>query len=163
MVHTRHLCKKITCGIGLVSGLVLFIIGISSLPQRSSITLQQGQTIDDSNREYNSLVLHSSGFYIMISGISIVIILFMCILYIIKLQEREELIELERSNTPIRSALRVTRVLPVPEVPKVPEAPKVPEVPKVQIHELSVPHKGPVIQVLKKFRYPPPYEAFNRK
>ena len=153
MVHTRHFCKKIICGIGLVSGLVLFIIGVSTLPQRPSITLQQGQTIDDSNREYNSLVLHSSAFYITISGISVVIISFTCILYIIKLQEREELIELERSNTPRRSALRVTRVLPVLEVPEVQEA---------QIYELSLPHKGPVIQVLKKFRYPPPYEAFNQ-
>ena len=156
MVHTRHFCKKIGCAIGHVSGLVLFIIGVSTLPQRPSITLEQGQTIDDSNKEYNSLVLHSSAFYIMISGISLIIVSFILLIYIVNIRLNEELLELERREVPRRSALRVARVLPVPE------ASKVSEVSGAQIYQLSVPHKGPVIQVLKKFRYPPPYEAFNQ-
>ena len=158
MVHTKHSCKKITCGIGLVSGLILFIIGLSILPQRPATTLQPGQTMDDSNKEYNSLVLHSSGFYIMISGLSLITLSFVCIIYIIKIQEREEMIEVERN--PRRSALKVTRVLPVPQVTQVPQVADVQQ--EAPIFELTVPRKGPVIQVLKKFRYPPPYEAFNR-
>jgi hypothetical protein len=156
MVYARHSYKKIVCLIGLISGIVLFILGLCKLPERPVTTLQEGQSMDDSNKEYNSLVTHSLGFYITISGVSLILITLVGILYIIKIQEQEEIIEVERN--PRRSALKVARVLPVAQVPQVPQVQQT----AAQIFELTVPRKGPVIQVLKKFRYPPPYEAFNQ-
>jgi len=62
-----------------ITGAVLFIYGIVTLPQPVSTTLSSREDIQRLNDEYSSLVVHSRQFLLAMVGIGIFVIGILCI------------------------------------------------------------------------------------
>jgi len=134
-ILTQMNIKDLLGAAGVVSGLITFIIGISNLPQGDG-QVPPNESPQDFSRKQHEAILNSSEFRIMMCGIGVTITSYMyvCILRYC----RDNLVIDLPLATPKPVTVAVPQLKPILKTVRI--APEV-----------------------KQFRYPPPYELFNKR
>ena len=137
----------------------------------TSIPVTISSLIEISPPDNLAIITNSHGFILVISGFAIFSLSVILCLYYGKNEEENKPI---RKIVPYRAPLLKEIIIkPVVPAPPAPLAPLAPLAPNAIIHELRpqtqapwlpyppYPPRGPICQ--RTFKYPPPYDAFNKK
>ena len=146
---------------GVISGLITFCVGVSSLPQ-SVGQVPPNESPQQFSDEQRQMILNSGEFKITMCGVGVSITSYVY-LWVLRYYRDTVVIDLPLAlavTTSVPVPLAVTTSVAVPVTTSVPVPLAVPVVELKPI--MKTVRISPVAEV-KPFRYPPPYEILNKK
>ncbi len=151
----------------------MVITGITIMPPTGG-TIPLNQSVEQYQQEQRNAVVNSNGFKLAIAGTAITILTLILLARIYMFEEEVELGQIRRTQVTPYPSLQQVKPQVNPQVKPLEELKEivvVKEYPKPSItHELTAPVYTipprltmPPRTYIRTFKYPPPYDAFNKK
>ena len=142
--------------VGFIGGIIICIAGIAVMPPTGG-TIPLNQTVEQYQQEQRTAILNSSGFKLAMTGLAIATLTLILLARIYTLEDESE--------------ARNIQVVPYPPVRQPPVVLKLnAPIQAVSTYELrppimALPPRMPIPPrtQFRTFKYPPPYDAFNKK
>jgi hypothetical protein len=140
--------------LGFIGGIIICIAGIAVMPPTGG-TIPLNQTVEQYQQEQRTAILNSNGFKLAMTGLAIATLTLILLVRIYTLEDESE--------------ARNIQVVPYPPVTQEATRLNAP-IQAVSTYELRPPIMAlaprmpiPPRRQFRTFKYPPPYDAFNKK
>jgi len=142
--------------VSFIGSVILCITGIALMPPTGG-TIPLNQTVEQYQQEQRTAILNSNGFKLTMTGLAIAVLTLILLARIYTLEDESE--------------SRNIQIVPYPPLRQEPVVLKLnTPIQAVSTYELRPPIRAlaprmpiPPISQFRTFKYPPPYDAFNKK
>ena len=142
--------------VSFIGSVILCITGIALMPPTGG-TIPLNQTVEQYQQEQRTAILNSNGFKLAMTGLAIAVLTLILLARIYTLEDESE--------------SRNIQIVPYPPLRQEPVVLKLnTPIQAVSTYELRPPIRAlaprmpiPPISQFRTFKYPPPYDAFNKK
>ena len=162
--------------VSFIGSVILCITGIAVMPPTGG-TIPLNQTVEQYQQEQRTAILNSNGFKLAMTGLAIAILTLILLARIYALEDESEARNIQvvpypplRQEPRVLNLNSIKRDAPIQVVtthelrpPIIALAPRMPIPPIMALApRMPIPPIYPISQ-FRTFKYPPPYDAFNKK